>query len=103
MPDKSDAPLEAKREPLSALATDQNVSPSGLPIPVARGLLANTPGNMPLIQQDVPNRLSDLAMYASLVATCVITLNVLVVKVARRVSFKRSRARPMFRSGLPHR
>jgi hypothetical protein len=52
---------------------------------------------MPLIHQDVPNRLSDLALYASLVATAVITLNVLLVKLARKISFRRSRSRSVLR------
>jgi hypothetical protein len=58
---------------------------------------------MPLIQQDVPNRLSDLAMYASLVATCVITLNVIIVKFARKVHFRRSRSRQALPWELPDR
>ena len=58
---------------------------------------AHHPVDMPLIHQDVPNRLSDLAMYASLVATGVITLNVLLVKIARKVSFRRSRSRSVLR------
>jgi len=36
-------------------------------------------------------------MYASLVATGVITLNVLLVKIARKVSFRRSRSRSVLR------
>ena len=58
---------------------------------------------MPLIHQDVPNRLSDLALYASLVATTVITLNVLLVKLARKISFRRSRSRSVLRWDLPDR
>ena len=62
-----------------------------------------TSADMPLIHQDVPNRLSDLALYASLVATAVITLNVLLVKLARKISFRRSRSRPVLRWELPER
>ena len=59
--------------------------------------------DMPLIEQDVPNRLSDLAMYASLVATGVITLNVIIVKIARKVHLRRSRSRPALPWELPDR
>lgn len=58
---------------------------------------------MPLIQQDVPNRLSDLALYASMVATGVIALNLALVKIARWVTFHRSRPRSAYRLRAPHR
>lgn len=56
---------------------------------------------MPFVDPDVPHRLNDLALYASLVATCVIALNVSLVKLARWVMFFRSRARA--RHGFRHR
>ena len=58
---------------------------------------------MPLVHQDVPNRLSDLALYASLVATFVITLNVTLVKLARWLTILRARARPAMRWRQPNR
>ena len=56
---------------------------------------------MPFVDPDVPNRLNDLALYASLVATCVIALNVSLVKLARWMMFFRSRSRD--RHGFRHR
>ena len=58
---------------------------------------------MPLVQQDIPNRLSDLALYASIVATGVIVLNLMLVKFARRIGLfrSRSRARPIFPGRAP--
>jgi hypothetical protein len=64
-------------------------------------VLKSHPTDMPFVDPDVPNRLNDLALYASLVATCVITLNVSLVKFARWVIFFRSR--PRSRHGFRHR
>jgi hypothetical protein len=77
----------------AARPTDRNVSPEALLHPVAWRLLCRTPADMPLIDQDVPNRFSDLALYASLVATAVIAFNVSLVKLVRRIGVLRSRSR----------
>lgn len=48
---------------------------------------------MPFADPDVPTPLNDLALYASLVATAVIVLNVVLVKLARSALWFRTRNR----------
>ena len=48
---------------------------------------------MPFVDPDVPNRFSHLALYASLVATGVIVLNVAMVRLARKFGLFQSRPR----------
>ncbi|WP_457795293.1 hypothetical protein [Horticoccus sp. 23ND18S-11] len=58
---------------------------------------------MPFVDPDVPNRFSHLALYASLVATGVIVLNVAMVRLARKLGWfqSRSRAQPERRGRGP--
>ena len=58
---------------------------------------------MPPIDPELPNRLSELALYASLVAIGVIGLNVSLVKAARWLSGGRPRPRAALRSRPPRR
>jgi len=48
---------------------------------------------MPFVDSDMPNRFSHLALYASLVATGVIVLNVAVVRLARKLGLFQTRFR----------
>lgn len=48
---------------------------------------------MQFVDPDLPARLSDLALYSSLVATGVVALNIAVVRLLNWIGFLRSRSR----------
>lgn len=65
------------------------------PLRARRGgrLVMPFPAAMPFVDPDMPNRFSHLALYASLVATGVIVLNVAMVRLARKLGLFQSRFR----------
>jgi hypothetical protein len=72
--------------------TDQNVSADELPANARQRPLHPIPADMPMADQDLPDRFRELALYASLVATCVIALNMSLVKFARWTVVFRARS-----------